>query len=297
MQNQASIQSSWIDDVVNGNKPSSQNLKKHLQAVHKYNPGFTEAFSSVCKDRFGRTSYKWLSEVINPDVHKNILDLACGNGPLLSLCNDLYDSSISLTGVDMSSDELLVAKNRLPKKIKLYQGIAQNLSFLENDSFDLILCHWALTLMDPIEKVFSEVNRILRSGGIFSAIVDGDIKASSQYFEINKLIYSWAVKDCKNYDLFELGDSRVRSSNTLFNLISESFRTNYIKIDSEILELRGKPDFLSKKVASFFYASYVLSQSNFELMLKELEGFFTRQSNSGISVFKIPVNRLTFSID
>ena len=32
---------------------------------------------------------------------------------------DLYDSCISLTGVDMSSDELLVAKNRLPK-IKLY---------------------------------------------------------------------------------------------------------------------------------------------------------------------------------
>ena len=40
-------------------------------------------------------------------------------------------------------------------------------------SKDVIFCHWALTLMDPVISVLKTIKRILKNR-VFSAIVDGD---------------------------------------------------------------------------------------------------------------------------
>ncbi len=296
MYNQVGVQSIWIDKVSKGFKPGRENLEMHLLDIHRFNTGFTEVFSSVCKDRLGRTSYEWLAEVVDEKVHTNILDLACGSGPLLNLCHELYGSKLSLIGVDMSEEELLVAKKRLPKNILLHKGIAQDLDFIKSDSLDVVLCHWALTLMEPIVEVFCEIKRTLKPGGVFSAIVDGDMMISEQYAQISNLIYDWACKNCKNYGSIDLGDSRVRSSKSLYKLVKEHFKSSNVKIESEILELRGTPDFLAKKVSGFYYASYVLSDYNRKLMLEDLESFFISNSNSGISIFKMPINRLTLVV-
>ena len=101
------------------------------------------------------------------------LDLACGSGPLLKI---LYDrnKNLKLKGVDISPEELELAKARLPKGVvDLFELKAQNLTAIDDNSIDVVLCHWALTLMNPITPVLNEVHRVLSSGGRFAALVDG----------------------------------------------------------------------------------------------------------------------------
>ena len=47
------------------------------------------------------------------------------------------------------------------------------MNFIKDSSKDVIFCHWALTLMDPVIPVLKTIKRILKKHGVFSAIVDG----------------------------------------------------------------------------------------------------------------------------
>ena len=97
----------------------------------------------------------------------------------LDLCNQRFGSELILSGVDMNDSELKLARNRLAHtNTKLYQGAAQNLDCFADSSFDVIFCHWALTLMDPVVDVLATSKRLLKESGIFAAIIDGNLKAA-----------------------------------------------------------------------------------------------------------------------
>ena len=83
----------------------------------------------------------------------SVLDLACGSGPLLKILSD-RNKNLNLKGVDMCPEELALAKTRLTNSgINLIESKAQNLTTIDDNSIDIVLCHWALTLMDPIAPV------------------------------------------------------------------------------------------------------------------------------------------------
>ena len=64
----------------------------------------------------------------------------------------------------MCPEELELAKARLVDSgASLFESKAQNLSVIDDNSIDIVLCHWALTLMDPIAPVLNEVKRVLTS--------------------------------------------------------------------------------------------------------------------------------------
>ena len=58
---------------------------EHLQSTSE-NPGFTEKYKKNCVDAAGMNTYQWLLKRLKKI--KEILDLACGSGPLLSHCHD-----------------------------------------------------------------------------------------------------------------------------------------------------------------------------------------------------------------
>ena len=98
-------------------------------------------FDSI-KDRFGKNSYDLLLAVLDKKKHLNVLDIACGSGFLLNLCHKRFGSRSKLTGIDMSYSELELARKKLHHtNTKLHLGMAQDLSFLKESSFDAILCH------------------------------------------------------------------------------------------------------------------------------------------------------------
>ncbi len=291
--NNKSLNSSWINKIHSGKDPNSQDLLDHLHKIHNRYTGFTEKIATSCCDMNGKNSYELLLDTIDLNLHKNILDLACGSGVLLEYCNKLSSLDLKLSGVDMNDNELKLAEARLLNQdVNFYNAKAQDLSFIKSSSKDVVFCHWALTLMDPVIPVLKTVKRILKNRGIFSAIVDGDSNSATGYLEIHNIIYRYVQKIIPNYGSLELGDSRVRSFKTLNELIKKIFCDCEIKITPHVLTFKQKPIALAKEVSGFFYASLVLSSKHYEILVSELADYFKKISVDGLSEFNLPVNRL-----
>ncbi len=285
------ITSDWTRQAKLGKQPTKVALQKHLNEVHYKNPGFTELIASNCKDINGNTSYDLLLNFLDKEKNFNVLDIACGSGLLLDLCYRRFGKTFKLTGVDMSFSELELAKKKLNHtNNKLHLGMAQDLSFLEQSSFDAILCHWALTLMDPIVPVFENINRLLKNKGFFAAIIDGDIKSVPEYQNIYNIIYKCVQKEHSNYGPIELGDIRVRNSKDLKKLALKTFHNSDVRITKHILYFRDYPKSLAREVARFFYASFVLSVEGHSKMLIELEKYFSSKLKKGQGCYIMPVN-------
>ena len=287
------IKSAWTRQVESGQQPSNSALRDHLDAVHDNNAGFTEAFAWNCRDANGKNSYELLADIVDQKYHSHVLDLGCGSGVLLDLCNQRFGAELLLSGVDMNGSELNLARKRLTHtNIKLHQGTAQNLGYLADSSFDVIFCHWALTLMDPVVEVLATTKRLLKEKGIFAAIIDGDPQTATGYLEVHDIIYKHVQSKYPDYGVFELGDPRVRTAEGLQKLTAETFEDFDINITPITLSFNATPSVLASEAAGFFYASFVLSATDFSQMLTDLEKYFIANQQDGISCFTMPVNRL-----
>lgn len=162
--------------ILSGEKTSPEEWQQHLREVHGRLPGMTSALCSHYTTAHGKTSYDLLvdaavvaARVLDRPVE--VLDLACGDGYLIQLCLRRLGKSISITGVDLSEGELDAARQRLAgENADLRIGLAQSLP-LAAGSVDVALCHLAFMLMIPVEPVVQELARVLRPGGVFSAVV------------------------------------------------------------------------------------------------------------------------------
>ena len=290
---QIGISSCWTRSLQRGERPTRENLRNHLLAVHREYAGFTEKCAWHCRDDAGRNSYQMLAELIDPNQHRAVLDLACGSGVLIELCRKLHGNQIGLSGLDMSLEELSIARDRIPDKgVRFHHGLAQNLSFAKGASFDVVLCHWALTLMDPIAPVLSEIKRVLAKGGVFGAIIDGDRSTVPSYAEIHDLIYNYVQTEYPNYTAYELGDPRVRSTESLRELIEGEFSAAELHVEPIILTWEATPALLARAAAGFFYASLVLSEKLHAEMLDELQLLFATQHTRKKACFSMPINRV-----
>ena len=287
------IKSAWTRQIESGQQPSSSALRDHLDAVHDNNAGFTEEFAWNCRDANGKNSYELLADIVDQKYHSHVLDLGCGSGVLLDLCNQNFGAELLLSGVDLNGSELQLARKRLAHtNTKFYQGAAQNLDYLADSSFDVIFCHWAFTLMDPVVEVLATTKRLLKEKGIFAAIIDGDPKTAHGYLEVHDIIYEHVQCKYPDYGVFELGDPRVRTASGLQKLTAETFEDFDIKITPITVSFNAAPTVLAREAAGFFYASFVLSPSDFKKMLTDLEKYFIMNQQDGISCFTMPINRL-----
>jgi len=294
--NDMPLQTPWVETVAHGESPDAAALCEHLRTVHRNHPGFTEDCAGQCRDAQGRTSYEWLAEAVSPG-HRHVLDLACGSGALLSLLSARMPKQTQLTGVDMSPDELLLARARLPLgRVDLVQGHAQHLDHLREGSVDVVLCHWALTLMDPVAPVLSEISRVLAPGGRFAAIVDGPMKNALGYEAIHDLIYAHVQAVLPAYGQIELGDPRVRNAEDLLDLARAAFAGASIRVESGVVRLEGLPDDVAREAAGFFYAGFTLIDDAREAMLAELATLLSKNSNAGTVTFAMPINRLVVDL-
>ena len=126
------VVSAWTRRVKSGEQPNSDDLLDHLANIHKSNAGFTESLAWNCRDARGKNSYEILADMIDHRHHTNVLDLACGSGVLLDLCNQKFGNKLSYYGVDSSDAELELARKRLAKtETKLAQSMAVSYTHLD----------------------------------------------------------------------------------------------------------------------------------------------------------------------
>jgi demethylmenaquinone methyltransferase/2-methoxy-6-polyprenyl-1,4-benzoquinol methylase len=91
-----------------------------------------------------------------------VLDLACGTG---DLAQELIASGSRTIGVDFSAGMLAASHTDAP----LMRGDASRLP-LRDASFDGVVCGFALRNFVELTGVFSEIARVLRTGGRFAAL-------------------------------------------------------------------------------------------------------------------------------
>ena len=294
--NQKGLNSIWTDSLARNLHPDGNALVDHLRTVHQEHTGFTEACASSCRDEAGRNSYEWLAELVPDNEGLRVLDLACGSGPLLKILFD-RNKNLNLKGIDMCPEELALAKTRLMGSgVNLIESKVQNLTAINDNSIDIVLCHWALTLMDPIAPVLDEVRRVLTSEGRFAALVDGPMNAAPGYTEVHDLIYSYVQEEIPSYGEIDLGDPRIRGSESLSNLVHKAFPEANVTIETNVVSMEGPVTQVAEIVAGFFYAAFVLKPEKRKLMIASLSNILAISKESTDAErqgrFSMPISRL-----
>lgn len=104
-----------------------------------------------------------LNEIYAGDANKTlILDLGCGTGMMTKL---LSEKGFTVVGVDISLSSLCVHHDNHPKHA-LIQADANFLPLADN-TFDSVVCLGVWRHFPDVEKVLSEVSRILTRDGTF----------------------------------------------------------------------------------------------------------------------------------
>lgn len=185
-----------------------------LQRYHSA-PGHTPEILEPFHDEAGRTSYAALVEqACEVDRDARVLDLACGDGHLLELLQ--RRGFHRLTGVDQSEEELARARLRPGLSAELLREDARALS-LPARSMDLVVCHLALMLIEPVLAVLSGVGRALRPGGLFLAVVNRPLRDTSSSIlrrEVSRVTAELGMEPLR------LGDRRVLGAEGLRELFS-----------------------------------------------------------------------------
>ena len=294
--NQNGLNSLWTESLTRNLHPDSNALVDHLRIVHHKHTGFTEACASSCRDKAGRNSYEWLAEIVPNNKGLRVLDLACGSGTLLKILFD-RNQNLNLKGIDMCPEELKLAKNLLINSgVNLIESKAQNLKAINDNSIDIVLCHWALTLMDPIAPVLNEVRRVLTSEGRFAALVDGPMNVVPSYKEVHDLIYSYVQKEIPSYGKIDLGDPRIRGTESLSNLAHKIFPEANVTIETNVVTIKGPVVQVAEIAAGFFYAVFVLKPDRRNSMITSLSKILAISKESTDAKkqgqFSMPINRL-----
>ena len=260
---------------------------------HSKFPSCTPTVFSDGKTGDGFSSYDLLASVI-PDQGSqpiSILDLACGDGFLLTKLIDRKDPLLTLIGIDMSSDELNVARRRFSENsITLIEGKAQSIP-LQDNSNDFVLCHMAFMLMEDIEQVVQEVFRILRPGGVFSFVVGAKGRNGDIYDRFLEKLKEELKSDNKSW-LFRLGDRRIRSEDGIRSLFNSRFEQPI-----EIFDFTLKFSVSPESAVQFFMLMYDIgllsTESQSRLAENLLQSFRGSVDPSGNVHFENSLRQIT----
>lgn len=93
-----------------------------------------------------------------------VLDLGCGTGSLLIQLCQRQAENLELVGLDLSPEMLSMARAKLPERVELLEGNAENIP-LADRSFDLVVSCSVYHFWRHPEIVLGEIRRVLRPGG------------------------------------------------------------------------------------------------------------------------------------
>ena len=106
---------------------------------------------------------------------KVVVDLGCGTGRDSYLLSQLVGTQGHVIGVDMTEEQLEVARRHVDSQMQIFgfdkpniefrHGYIEKLDFIEDNSVDLVISNCVINLSPNKHAVFSEIFRILKPGG------------------------------------------------------------------------------------------------------------------------------------
>jgi SAM-dependent methyltransferase len=111
-------------------------------------------------------AFKAIDRAMTGDSH--VLEVGCGTGAMAERINTL--PGVTLVAIDYSERfvEMTAARG-----VDARQGDICYLPF-EDDTFDVVYAGWMLYHVRDLDRALSEVRRVLRPGGTFVAVTNGD---------------------------------------------------------------------------------------------------------------------------
>ncbi|MGD7043040.1 class I SAM-dependent methyltransferase [Jeotgalibacillus proteolyticus] len=191
-----------------------------------------------------------IMELAGDIQNKKLLDAGCGEGYLSRL---LAKAGATVTAVDYSEKMLEIAQNRTISgaAVNYFHGSLENLSFLEERQFDLVISNMVLHDLQDYEKALQQMYQVLSPGGtlIFSILHPAFITPVSSWERTpsgEKLF--WKVDRYFDEGVFEqpLGgkEKMLLFHRTLSNYVNQIVQTGFTL--EQVVEPRPSDHMLEK---------------------------------------------------
>ena len=152
----------------------------------------------------------WKKDLIfmmNPSIHKRLIDVGCGTGDIAKLFSEITKRKNDVLNVDPNIKMINEGKKKLKNytNIKWKQMPAEKLNIPDN-SFDYYTMSFALRNTKDLNKSISEAYRVLKKGGRFLCLEFSKIHNPNLNFIYNKYskiiptIGKYIVGDEKPYE-------------------------------------------------------------------------------------------------
>ncbi len=92
----------------------------------------------------------------------HVLDIACGQG---LFAREFFKKGGTVTGIDISSELVTLAKEKSPKGIYYYVASAEAFPEVKDNSIDVVTIVLSIQNIDHVKKVFQECSRVLKPQG------------------------------------------------------------------------------------------------------------------------------------
>jgi len=210
-----------------------------------------------------------LYQVNKVDEHlgkaKHVLELGCGQGANISVLASRHPN-IDFKGIDLYPS----IKKEL-SNVELISGDYHNMPFFDDNTFDVVYAFETLCHSTDKEKLFKEIFRVLKKGGIF-ILYDGyankkDKSLTKQEKEIMTLVEKGMCVD--KFDFINDVEKHIKKAG--FKTISSTDMSDYVLPNMK---------YLKNKVAKFFKLGY-----SFRLICKILPKKFVGNAVSGYLLY------------
>jgi ubiquinone/menaquinone biosynthesis C-methylase UbiE len=131
-----------------------------------------------------------LVQRVKPEPGERVLDVACGTGIVARTVAPMVAPGGTVEGLDLSPEMLAVARttaNGTGLQIRWHEGAAEKLPFPE-ESFDLVLCQFALMFFTNRSTALTEMARVLNESGRLGIAVFQSIDRHPFYVALHQAI-------------------------------------------------------------------------------------------------------------
>ena len=238
----------------------------------------------------GVNSYQVLSNTLleQKPTPKRILDLACGDGHLVEYLSKSLGGNIEVIGVDISEHELEVARSKKYGSVVSFKCERGHQISEHTGSFDAVVCHMALMLMNPVQPVMSEMHRLLRPLGVFAAVIGISGRGEGFFATYQKIFGDFMKEKYPKFVSPPTGDPQIRSIEGLRHIFAEADFTDVQTTDFG-LKVKTEP----ASVWNFFRDMYLVSllpiEKKEELRVRVISAAEVASADSNLLDFEFPM--------
>ena len=178
----------------------------------------------------------WKSKLIdwmNPQLDKNLIDVASGTGDIAKLFSKKNNNSAQITCVEPNDEMRSAGKSNLEnfKNIKWHKAKAEKLPF-KNDTYDFYTISYGIRNVSDINLSLKEALRVLKPGGRFMCLefskIDNEMinLLYQKYSKVIPFVGKYIVGSSKPYNYLIKSINEFYSQNELANLIKKNGFSN-----------------------------------------------------------------------